>query len=122
MSDQYMAEIRKNIADAEQREKERIALIVERANASVNAAAEAREAAERPAEQERERANTERERARIEAEQERCRRAARSGWAGDDASFAAAWPQIWIDYQREQAQRAIDAQRAAIDVRLRHVF
>src|SRR5215213_4655865 len=110
--EQQIREARAAIARAEEAERERIAAIVEAASVSTNKFIAERDAEQARVEAEREQARVERERARIEAEQERCRRAARAGWAGDDASFAAAWPSIWADYQREQAQRAIEAQRA----------
>jgi hypothetical protein len=120
--EQQIKEARANIARHEAAEKARIANLIEESSASTRAFVAEREAAERKAEQERERALVERERARIAAEQDRCRQQARAAWIGDDASFEAAWPRIWSEYQRDQAQRAIEAGRASIGVRLRSVF
>jgi hypothetical protein len=109
----YMHEIRQNIADAEQREQERLAAIVEKANAGANRAAAEREAAERQAEQERERAIAEREQAKVDAAREDYRRALRAVWTGSQAEFDEAFPGLWRRYQKEAARRALEDQRLA---------
>ncbi|HEY3230519.1 MAG TPA: hypothetical protein VGJ87_14950 [Roseiflexaceae bacterium] len=120
--DDYMNEIRANIARAEQAEKERIAKIVEVANADVNRHAAEREAAERAAEQEREAAQQEREQQRIEAAREQYRQAIRTTWMGTDAEFDEAFPGLWKRHQKEQARQDLERQQYAAREAYRRTF
>jgi hypothetical protein len=115
-------EIRANIARAEEAERKRLAAIVEKANAGVNRAVEAREAQEHAAEQERAKALAEREQARIDAAKESYRRALRSAYVGTDAEFDAAFPSLWARHQEEAARATMEQQHYAAREYYRKTF
>jgi hypothetical protein len=116
-SEQEVAEIRANIAAAEQREKDRIQRIVDKASKQTEAWAAERDAAERKAEQEREAAWKAREQAKVEA----AREAFRSAYlvAGGDESL---FDEAYRRHRLAEAERQIAAQQHAARESMRRSF
>jgi hypothetical protein len=107
-------EVRENIRRAEEADRMRLAAIVEQANADVNKRWEARQAAERQAELEQQRAAEQREKDRLAQIEADARQQARLAWIGSEEAFTAAWPQMWAQYQIGKAAQALKDGQTAI--------
>ncbi|HEY3228201.1 MAG TPA: hypothetical protein VGJ87_03215 [Roseiflexaceae bacterium] len=118
----YMREVRENIRRAEEAERQRIAKIVEVANADVNRRAAEAAVAERQAEQERERARQEQEQAKIDAARDAYRQELAAVWVGSDAELDEAFPALWKRYQKEAARQALADQHARAREAMRQSF
>lgn len=120
--DQDVIDARKSIVEHQQHEQMQLEQRVREASKSSDAWYAEQQRQEQDAEAAREKAHQEREQARIQAEMDSYRRQARAVFIGTDQDFDATFPHLWADYQRDEAQRKVEAQRVAMRHHLQKTF